>query len=163
MIALQLVSTRIEIPVDIQILLKLSNDDCMFSQISFWTLPLLLFPPLPSTNITLTVPPVVPAILRFAGDKFSVVHSASGSKKAEKDQQYPYEAIESLWVRARPLHLDVRYALLSFSFCCFVFSSSYLFLFVPFKYSVLPIANNKAVLMKYIISDSRTRRSSDLG
>lgn len=72
-----LVSSRIEMPVDISILWKLSNDD------------------------------LVPAIIRFTGDKVSIIQQ--GPKKTEKDQHYAYESMESLWVRARPLHVDVRF------------------------------------------------------
>eukprot|EP00026_Physarum_polycephalum_P001563 Phypoly_transcript_01565.p1 GENE.Phypoly_transcript_01565~~Phypoly_transcript_01565.p1 ORF type:complete len:546 (-),score=84.07 Phypoly_transcript_01565:1662-3230(-) len=73
-----LVSKRIEVPVDIQILLKLKNDD------------------------------LVPASLRFTAETFSVVNT-QGPKRPEKDIRFQYENIESLWVRARPLHLDVRF------------------------------------------------------
>lgn len=49
---------------------------------------------------------VVPALVRFSGEKFSIIQTAQ--KKTEKDQHYPYESIESMWIRARPLHVDVR-------------------------------------------------------
>lgn len=73
-----LVSKRIEVPVDIQILWKLSNDA------------------------------LVPAIIRLTADKFSTINTGT-EKKTEKDAHYTYESIESLWVRARPLHLDIRF------------------------------------------------------
>jgi len=71
-----LVSTRIDTPVDIQILWKLSNDD------------------------------LVPAILRFTADKFVVTQTPP---KSQKDLQYTYEQLDSVAVRARPLHVDIRF------------------------------------------------------
>lgn len=92
----QLMSTRIETPVDIPILWKLQNDDCMITFI-LYSYRYCLF----------TSRSVVPALIRFIGEKFSIINTAQ--KKTEKDQHFPYEGIESLWVRARPLHVDVRY------------------------------------------------------
>lgn len=50
---------------------------------------------------------VMPGILRFAADKFMCLNSAT--KKPEKDCTFIYENIDSIAIRARHLHLDVRY------------------------------------------------------
>jgi len=72
-----LVSKRVDMPADVIILWKLSNDS------------------------------LVPALLRFTGDHVTAIDTAP--KKTEKDFQFLYESVDSLAVRARPLHLDFRF------------------------------------------------------
>jgi len=50
---------------------------------------------------------LLPAILRFTSDKFMSLNAVT--KKPEKECNYTYESIDSIVIRARHLHVDIRF------------------------------------------------------